>query len=579
MDIQKLRRSSTERSSVVTRHPSAEYLAVAFFVCALTLLAHGKSLQGFWRWDDGAHLNFVTLFSPWQYFFLPEVARAFTSANVAPWNALFYDFNLSLFGVDPTFHYAHLLLLVAIGTVLFYAVLRHWLPASAALLGSVALLLGKPTYFIAAGLMHGHYATGFVMTMLAIIGWASYLEKGEKFSLAYSVLAYLVATTCKEVYVPLALLLPFLPVGKWSQRLRAIIPYAIVAAAYTTWRYWLLGRLVGGYSQGSFNFFEAARQLLRIPVLLVGSDVQGALLGLASVVIIAVAVKKRLLNWPLVVATLTLVLLPLVPLTAFPGINAPDRYLFVPWLAFSAMLAASFSNKIARRVTIGAALLTTSALIAVHAKERRDLKAELKYWDVMYRFAVSADKSRQAIFVEPDAKEGYRRLVLTSARNAIDALTPGASPEKLQIVDESARGFFRARAKEMQLFEYVGGEMRSLPPEKVAALTRAISKIQIPEEVPLEAKIALYNGKLHWKFGPEDGSYLVYFKSPPSPQTGYTLSREGEIDWSDKKPLRLSFCRKDISEDVQACSPMIDFDFSTKTEISWTGLAKIHFDN
>lgn len=114
----------------------------------------------------------------------------------------------------------------------FYAVLRQWLPVLPALMGALTLLLGKPTYHIAAGLMHGHYATGFALSMLAILGWVHYLREGKKYWIALSVASYVLAITCKEVYVPLVMLLPFLPAGPIKQRIQATVPFVLVGIAY-----------------------------------------------------------------------------------------------------------------------------------------------------------------------------------------------------------------------------------------------------------------------------------------------------------------------------------------------------------
>jgi hypothetical protein len=71
-----------------------------------------QALNGYWRFDDGAHLMFATEYSPSQYFFNPVVTRAFSGANITPWNVFFYDLNLSIFGFHPAGFYFHLLFLL-----------------------------------------------------------------------------------------------------------------------------------------------------------------------------------------------------------------------------------------------------------------------------------------------------------------------------------------------------------------------------------------------------------------------------------------------------------------------------------
>ena len=96
MDVQALTTVRLALRERIGRQPWIEYLCAALLLSAITLLAHGPSLQGFWRWDDGAHLSYAAHYAPWQYFFEPLVAQGHSSANVAPWNLLFYDINLSL---------------------------------------------------------------------------------------------------------------------------------------------------------------------------------------------------------------------------------------------------------------------------------------------------------------------------------------------------------------------------------------------------------------------------------------------------------------------------------------------------
>lgn len=479
MDVQALKRRFARQAGV-------EYLGAALLLCAVALLAHGGSLHGFWRWDDGAHLRYAAQHSPWQYFFDVPTARGYSAANLTPWNLLFYDINLALFGMDPAGHYAHLLALVMLGSVLFYAVLRQFVPPLPALLGAVALLLGKPTAHLAAGLMHGHYATGFALCMLALLGWTRYCQGGRALWLAVSAGAYLLATACKEVYVPLVVLLPFLPAGpSWQWRLRALLPFVAIALLYALWRYLMLGRLLGGYTQGALDAGEALQQLLGIPRLLLGGKPPGHLLTLALVGLLCWAAYQRRLNVPLAAVGLAAVLLPLLPLTAFPGIHSPDRYLFVPWLAWTACLAVLFPPTLHWRPALAASAVLVVALAAVHAAERQALKDNLAYWDTLYRFALSLDKERQAIFVATEyggTDDGYKRSVLTSARRTADLFAQQAAPGELQVIDELGRGLDSAQATPRQVFEFRQGAM--VPMSAAALAERLAARAPSPPRPP-----------------------------------------------------------------------------------------------
>lgn len=576
MDIQALSTRPSDTPGMMNR-TRLEYLWAPVILMAVTLAAHGESLKGTWRWDDGAHLSFVTGLSPWQYFFIPKVAQAFSPANVSPWSALFYDLNLKLFGLNAAGHYAHILAVIAFGAILFYAVLREWLPPLPSMVGAAALLLGKPTVHIAAGLMHGHYATGFAFTMLAILGWTKFIKGGNKYWLATSVAAYFLATICKEVYVPLVVLLPFLPTGTIKQKLRALLPFIIVAAFYTGWRYWLLGKLWGGYDQGIFSPYDATRQMARIPGILIGTGYFSAVFLIVVVALTLLSAMMRRLNWMLIVVALCVVTLPLIPLTAFPGINGPDRYLFATWIAFSALLATltPLTLSTGKQQILAASMI--AGVTMLHNHEYKAIKPNLAYWDAMYRFALSADKAKQAIFVAEygGSDDGYKRLVLTGARATADLLTPGAQAGKLRIVDESGRGFYGVQQKGLKLYEFREGNMEPMSPRRIEEKLAGKTQTPWPQEIPLEVSLTFQRGTLHWKFGPQKKSYIVWYEDPSINRRRYFLEHEGQTAWTQSHPIKFSFCLSETADDFDACSPVLEFDFKSNKTVSWQGIASL----
>lgn len=575
MDIQKLKTESGPLSlrDRIFSHSKYEYPVVTFFVLLLTLLAHGKSLQGSWRWDDGAHLSFAVICSPWEYFFEPNITRAHTSSNLAPWNILFYDINLSLFQMNPMGHYAHLLLIIALGSILFYAVLRQWMQPVPAIIGITILLLGKPTYHIAAGLMHGHYATGFALTMLSILGWTHYLKGGGVSWLWLSVSAYLLATTCKEVYVPLVVLLPFLPVGTLKQRIRPLLPFILIALAYTGWRYIVLGRLMGGYSQAPPIPASAIHQLSNIPHLLIGSKLPGITIEVLTIGLLGIALFNKRINWLLFLTTFAVIFLPILPLTSFPGINQADRYLFMPWLAFSALLANLISNlKTPAAIALTGALLIPT-LFSTHIQVRHELKDDLAFWDTVYPFALSAKKDQQALFIGQD--DGYKKLVLTSARNANDHFSEDPTPGRLQIVDAHGNGLLRVKLAEMQLFEYKDKKIIPISKETIIEKFPQYPSLQAPKNIPLEISLSLQLEKLYWKFGPYDGEYRIKIRSLPNfPVAGIQLPREGSTPWTEGRHLKLSFCHENIKTEIIACSSELEFSLKENEASTWKGFGE-----
>jgi len=107
-------------------NPQIEFFAVAIILFLLTWLLHGSAISGFWRLHDGMHILFALNHSPWQYFFDPSIIAA-QSTHLTPWNVLFYDINISLFGLNPKWHYTHLIVLIWGGSFLTYILLKKYL--------------------------------------------------------------------------------------------------------------------------------------------------------------------------------------------------------------------------------------------------------------------------------------------------------------------------------------------------------------------------------------------------------------------------------------------------------------------
>lgn len=176
-----------------------EWSFIVTLTIALIIFLYANSLHGYWRSDDGAHLMFATEYSPSQYFFEPAITRAQSGANVTPWNVLFYDLNLSIFGFEPSGFYFHILLLTAATTLSLYALLRLWLPIPQAALGIIIFLTGRPTYHLTQELMNSHYLTGMLFSLLSLYFFTQYLSLGSVIRVLAASLFYALAMTCKEV--------------------------------------------------------------------------------------------------------------------------------------------------------------------------------------------------------------------------------------------------------------------------------------------------------------------------------------------------------------------------------------------
>ena len=206
-----------------TKLANTPYLA-PILLTIVCLLLYYSALSGGWRYDDGPHLYFTAKYSPWEYFFIPEIMREQSWANLTPWNAFFYEIGLPFFGLNATGHYAHLLIIIWATAVATYFLLRLWLSPLKALIGPLVFLSMPPTGAIAQMLMTGHYAYGLLFTIIALYFYVASLRNNRWWFALVGAIFYLLACWCKELYVPLVGVLLFLPEANWKKRIKFITP-------------------------------------------------------------------------------------------------------------------------------------------------------------------------------------------------------------------------------------------------------------------------------------------------------------------------------------------------------------------
>lgn len=262
--------------------------AAAVLLAVACMVLHGTAISGGWHSDDGAHLNFVTQFAPWQYFFVPEVMLQQSYAHITPWNALFYDMGLPLFGLQPEGHYVHLLAVLWLTALATFVLLRQWLSWAPALAGAVLFLAMPATGTVARLLMTGHYAYGLLFSVLALLAFSRAARHNSLAWGALAAVAYALACLCKELYVPLVAVLLCWPEGSMRARLRIAAPVLVVAITYAVWRLWLL-QGAGGYAEAdnALKLHDAWLSLKYLRDRAVGPDEAGWLatgcaLGLAA---------------------------------------------------------------------------------------------------------------------------------------------------------------------------------------------------------------------------------------------------------------------------------------------------------
>lgn len=104
--------------------------------------------------------------------------------------------------------------------------------------------------------------------LLSFILFISALRRGSFALACAAALPYFFAMSGKEIYVPLAIIVLFIPEKKWLFRLKYTSPFWGALLIYFAWRTWMLGRTLGGYNDTLFSsniLSEINRIVIKIP--------------------------------------------------------------------------------------------------------------------------------------------------------------------------------------------------------------------------------------------------------------------------------------------------------------------------
>jgi len=487
---------------------NSERFAIPAFLAIICLALYHSTLSGGWRFDDGSHLNFAISYAPWQYFFVPEILRLQSGANLTPWNALFYDLNLSFFGLNPAGFYFHQLVILWLTSVATYLLLRLWITPLWALVGAVMFLIGAPTAYIANQIMTGHYSSGLLFSVAALYCYIRAVREQSIVLILTGAFLYLLTVTCKEVYVPLVIILPFLPVGSLKTRLRYLLPFLLVILIYIPWRYLVLGRLFGGYNlSSSYDLTQIMNSFIKLPMLLFGDD----LLGMIAFVIVALlmmyAIFLNKYSWQLILLSASALLLPLVSLVNFPGITAPDRYLFAVWWGLSILSACALSSITIKHDRLLAGFLGI-ALIGISFMHLRHISTQIIHFvastEKSYEFMLTSNSHQS--FLAPDFQYDYGQC-LTHVVAAQKKMHPSA-PERAMIIPDFER-LASLDLNQNQVWTYNDNclcmeDVSSTIPDRVADYQNRLT------EKTLSVRVKMKPLKISWEFEPYfEGEYRV----------------------------------------------------------------------
>ncbi len=315
------------------------WAVVCVSLVALVFWFYSFVFSFWWSHDDGHHLLFALEHHPAEYLFDPQVYRKFHDVHLAPWNILSYDINLALFDVQPEGFFFHQVVSTSLLALATFTLLGFWVSIPWAILGTSIFLISPPTITIVSQLMNIHYLEGALFTVVAIMLYLYSLTSRRIWWSVLGAVFYFLATASKEIYVPLVILLAFLPVAGIQQRARSLTPYFFIAVFYIFWR--------GIFIQNSFGTWVQLleiRDVVTLPARLACIAIGNSKASLVVSVLVLATVSCALYRNPryrvFAAVAVTCLTIPLLPLA---DTNQPARYhVFVSWILSCAFAVSAF---------------------------------------------------------------------------------------------------------------------------------------------------------------------------------------------------------------------------------------------
>jgi hypothetical protein len=492
-------------------------IAVALALAATAWALYHPVLRLWWMDDDFYHLrHLLTGPAGWYLYSAAEYHRLETKV-LTPLFFLSMDADRRLFGLVPYPFYVHQLVSLMLAPVALYGGMRIWLPRWWAAAGAWIFVVGPVTASLAPLLMVRHYVEAVLLGALAVAAWARAVRlqgngqgwRARGFAWTSAAL-YLAACLAKEIAIPLAALLPFLPAPAGARpvplaaRLRLALPHGAMLGLYAVLRSVTMSTFLGGYGfkvDPARLPAVALAQPGRIAAELVGHQASLAsgvfLAALAAGILALLGFRKRpaLLRLG---GALLLALLPVLPVAT----QVEPRHALAAWIVVAVAFAVggrALAESGRRRLAIGLAAVACLAGVAVNRQD----------WRV--RFAAVERRSAENRFVlalrEGDVLRGAQTVAASLAelrwmKEKVFHLPPGgrwfqddyylcAHPEPL-------------------------GRVWSWDPEarRVADVTPRIPDLrnqycsEIRAGAPLAAHFHVSGGVLRWELGPHpDGTY------------------------------------------------------------------------
>ncbi len=505
-------------------------ITVILLLAMLCTGLHYTALFGGFRFDDGEHINFSLNYAPWQYFFVPEVMREQSWVHITPWNIFFYEIGLHFFELNPRGHYAHLLVIIWATSVATFYLLRLWISAFYAFMGAVLFLAMPATGAVSQLLMTGHYAYGLFFSILVFYFFTRGIREDKIY---YSILAaffYLLACWCKELYVPIIVILFLLPEHNWRKRIRHLGFIIAVACFYITCRLIVI-QGIGGYEVDSTSFGYSV--ILEI-VSKIFSGVSGNIwiffFALACCVLIRfipVTDCDRKINWLFFQGCCVTLILPLIPVISSSFSDENLRFLyFLSWSLSAGLVWFLSTNKFNGAPLL---LMMLGALILSHEAVIERIVNKMQTADKEGLFLIQATSNDLLL---PSNLENHTLSDLNYVNKAISTLYQRAAPliiqdmaELIEVGEETGKRVNQFD-KSCQCVNPIGIKKYRLLTESFRAKLAAGANQHF--NIVFEVKGSLHPKQMTWQFSGPEGYYVLRIRElgaqivPPSGKLSFS---------------------------------------------------------
>ena len=486
-----------------------ELLTVITTLLILVNILHSKAIDFGWQFEDPFHILMAVKYSPFQYFTQPDIMLESTYAHITPWNVFFYEIGIYFFGLEAKWSYIHIQIIIVLIAVFTYYILINFTSKIYAVIGA-CMYLTLPTVALATQvLMIAHYSYGLLFSLITIIFFQKSLEKSSFNLSIVAAFFYGLACLCKELYVPLPLILIFLPYKTISFRLKYFLPIALIAVMYLLFRLWVLGG-IGGYGKGHYfsisNYFTILVEIKT--ALFRGNNILFYMYS--SIIFLGLFEKFKSIGLIVFAITVALIL-PLIPVLneGFEGVNI--RFLIpLSWVISFGLIY--FLESVDKIFKLKISLLIVPILcVGLYSNENNKIYKIESYSIVNNWILAEPDDSNKVLFLDNDLTIGAGQR-LASALKIIKSKSVMVLSNRDDIYKISDNADINIYNVNCNCINQVHGGKSTL-------IKQWEKELQAGKKLPLKISLdavkinsrGLYT--INWNFGPsQEGKYLILYK-------------------------------------------------------------------